>query len=88
MCPLGYETAQPQNLLFKGAPMKMDDERLNKTHDNHVFIAHKVKEGRVPPSMAGCSGLMQGLLTNQSSKFCKQFTESACCMEQYGAFPT
>ena len=57
MCPLGYETAQLQNLLFKGAPMKMDDERLNKTHDNHVFIARKVEEGRVPPSMAGCSGL-------------------------------
>lgn len=40
------ETTQPQTLPFKGAPMKMDDERLNKTHDNHVFIALKVEEGQ------------------------------------------
>ena len=57
MYPLGYEVAQPQTLLFKGAAMKMDDERLKKTHANHVFIARKVEEGVVPPSKAGCSGL-------------------------------
>ena len=57
MCPLGYEVAQPQTILYERAAMKMDDERLKKTHANHVFIARKVEEGVVPPSRAGCSGL-------------------------------
>ena len=57
MCPLGYETAQPQTLLFGGTPMKMDDKRLQKTHANHVYIARKVEDGTVPASRAGCSGL-------------------------------
>lgn len=57
MCPLGYETAQPQTLLFGGTPMKMDDQRLQKTHANHVYIARKVEEGTVAPSKAGCSGI-------------------------------
>ena len=57
MCSRGYEVAEPQDLLFKGAPMKMDDERLRKTHANHVYIARKVEEGIALPSKAGCSGL-------------------------------
>ena len=37
--------------------MKMDDERLKKTHANHVFIARKVEESVLPQSKTGCSGL-------------------------------
>ena len=57
MCPLGYESAQAQTLLFDGAEMRMDDVRLRKTHDIHVQLALEVESGEMSPSMAGCSGL-------------------------------
>lgn len=57
MCPLGYEHAQPQTLLFNGKAMKMDDERLRKTHRNHCHIARLVEKGDVLPGKAGCAGL-------------------------------
>ena len=37
--------------------MKMNDTRLKKMHADHVFLARKVEQGAVLPSLTGCSGL-------------------------------
>lgn len=60
MYPLGYSAPEPQTLLHPTAvpaPKKyMNDASLQLTHEQQMWISHKVAQGEFPAKLAGRSG--------------------------------